>query len=227
MTPPKIVALREGDLPAAAAALSRAFQDDPLQTYVLPDPVERAAQSPGLFAPLLRYGLNFGEVLTTAGSPAGAAVWLGPEAWEVTPERATAAGLDKLPAVLGAAAAERFFSVLAAIDPYHHRDVPPAHWYVMVVGVAPEKQGKGIGRALLQPIIERADTAGQPCYLETAQPANVGLYKRLGFRRVVDMVEPQSGLRLWTFRRDPPRRDDQLEFMKHISKVTKPRFRQR
>jgi hypothetical protein len=31
MTPPKIVALREGDLPAAAAALSRAFQDDPLQ----------------------------------------------------------------------------------------------------------------------------------------------------------------------------------------------------
>ena len=87
-------------------------------------------------------------------------MWLGPEAWEVAPERATAAGLDKLPAVLGAAAAERFFSALAAIDPYHHRDVPPAHWYVMVVGVAPEEQGKGIGRALLQPIIERADTAG-------------------------------------------------------------------
>lgn len=203
MTLPKIVALREGDLPAAAAALSRAFQDDPLQKYVLPDPVERAAQSPGLFAPLLRYGLNFGEVLTTAGSPAGAAVWLGPEAWEVTPERATAAGLDKLPAVLGAAAAERFFSVLAAIDPYHHRDVPPAHWYVMVVGVAPEEQGKGIGRALLQPIIKRADTSALPCYLETAQPANVGLYEGLGFRRVVDMIEPQSGLRLWTFRRDP------------------------
>ena len=97
----------------------------------------------------------------------------------------------------------RFFSALAAIDPYHHRDVPPAHWYVMVVGVAPEEQGKGIGRALLQPIIKRADTAGQPCYLETAQPANVGFYERLGFRRVVDMVEPQSGLRLWTFRRDP------------------------
>src|SRR2546430_16049490 len=67
MTPPKIVALREGDLPAAAAALSPAFQDDPLQTYVLPDPVERAAQSPGIFASLLRYGLNFGELLTADG----------------------------------------------------------------------------------------------------------------------------------------------------------------
>ena len=203
MALPEIVSLRERDLPAAAAALSRAFHDDPLQMYVFPDPVERAARSPALFTPLLRYGLLFGEVLTTAGGPAGAAVWLGPVAWEVTPERAKAAGLDELPTVLGAAAAERFLSALAAIDPYHHRDVPAAHWYVMVVGVAPEEQGKGIGRALLQPIIERADTAGEPCYLETAQPENVGFYERLGFRRVVDMVEPQTGLRLWTFRRDP------------------------
>ena len=154
MSLPEIVSLRERDLPAAAAALSRAFHDDPLQTYVFPDPVERAARSPALFTPLLRYGLLFGEVLTTAGGPVGAAVWLGPAAWEVTPERAKAAGLDELPTVLGAAAAERFLSVLAAIDPYHHRDVPPAHWYVMVVGVAPEAQGTGIGQALLRPMID-------------------------------------------------------------------------
>src|SRR5947208_10136531 len=125
MALPEIVPLRERDLPAAAAALSRAFHDDPLQMYVFPDPVERAARSPALFTPLLRYGLLFGEVLTTAGGPVGAAVWLGPAAWEVTPERAKAAGLDELPTVLGPAAAERFLSVLAAIDPYHHRDVRP------------------------------------------------------------------------------------------------------
>ena len=199
---PPIVALRERDLLAAAAALARAFQDDPLQTYVFPDPAERVARSPGHFAPLLRYGLKFGEVLTTAGSPAGAAVWLGPDAWEVTAERAAAAGLDELPIAIGAAAAERFFSVLAVVDPYHHRDVPSAHWYVMVVGVAPEARGSGVGRALLQPMIDRAEAAGQPCYLETAQPNNVSFYEHLGFRRLVETVEPQSGLRLWTFRRD-------------------------
>ena len=198
---PEIVPLREMDLPVAAAALSRAFRDDPLQMYVFPDAVERDKRSPALFSALLRYGLRFGEVLTTAGDPTGAAVWLGPTAWQVTPERAAAAGLDKLSETLGAAAAERFFSTLAAIDPFHHQDVPPVHWYVMVVGVAPEAQGKGIGRALLQPVIGRADAAGQPCYLETAQPANVSFYERLGFKRVVDIVEPQSGLRLWTFRR--------------------------
>jgi len=203
MALPEIVPLRERDLPAAAAALSRAFHDDPLQMYVFPDPVERAARSPALFTPLLRYGLLFGEVLTTAGGPVAAAVWLGPAAWEVTPQRAKAAGLDELPTVLGPAAAGRFLSVLAAIDPYHHRDVPPAHWYVMVVGVAPEAQGTGIGQALLRPMIDRADAAGQPCYLETAQPTNVAFYEKLGFDRVVDTREPQSGLRLWTFRHSP------------------------
>lgn len=204
MSFPAILPLGEDDLPAAAAGLARAFQDDPLQTYVFPDPAERATRSPGHFAPLLRYGLAFGEVLTTSRPSDGAAVWLGPDAWEVTPARAAAAGLDDLPSVMGAAAAERFFSVLAAIDPYHHSQVPAAHWYLMVVGVAPEAQGQGIGRALLQPILDRADAAFQPCYLETAQPRNVAFYEHLGFRRVVEAVESNSGLRVWAFRRDPP-----------------------
>ena len=205
MSRPDVVALREQDLPSAAQALSRAFHDDPLQTYVFPDAEERIALSPLHFTPLLRYGMLFGEVLTNAGQCAGAAVWLGPDAWEVTPERAEAAGLDRLPQDIGEAAAERFLGALTAIEPYHRSDVPPAHWYVMVVGVAPEARGTGLGRALLQPILDRADSSGLPCYLETAQPENVGFYEHLGFRTVVETVAEPSGLRLWTFRRDARR----------------------
>jgi ribosomal protein S18 acetylase RimI-like enzyme len=204
MTVRKIVRLGEENLDAAAEALARAFHDDPLQRYVFPDPAERTVHSPAHFAPLLRYGLMFGEVLTTEGTPSGASVWLPPGGWEVTPERAAASGLDELPNILGAEAAERFFSALGAVDSYHHQDVPAAHWYLMVVGVAPEARGLGLGRALIQPIIERADASGLPCYLETAQPDNVAFYEHLGFQRVVEVVEPRSGLRLWTFRRDPP-----------------------
>jgi ribosomal protein S18 acetylase RimI-like enzyme len=204
MTTSNIVSLTEENLEAAADSLARAFHNDPLQTYVFPDENERRMRSPAHFAPLLRYGMLFGEVLTTEGKPLGAAVWLPPETWEVTPERAAAAGLDALPDVLGEEAANRFFSVLGSIEPYHHRDVPRAHWYLMVVGVSPEACGQGLGRALIEPIMNRADASRLPCYLETAQPDNVAFYEYLGFKKIVEEVESQSGLRMWTFRRDPP-----------------------
>ena len=62
----------------------------------------------------------------------------------------------------------------------------------MVVGVAKEAQGHGLGRALLQPMIDRADAACQPCYLETTQPKNVAFYEHLGFRRIVSTVLSRS-----------------------------------
>jgi len=156
MTNTNIVSLNEENLSVAAESLARAFHNDPLQTYVFPDEAERAARSPAHFAAALRYGMLFGEVLTTEGKPLGAAVWLPPETWEITPERATVAGFDDLPNVMGKEPANRFFSVLGAIDPYH-RDVPPAHWYLMVIGVSPEACGQGLGGALIEPMMNRAD----------------------------------------------------------------------
>ena len=71
----------------------------------------------------------------------------------------------------------------------------------MVVGVIPARHRQGFGRALLRPVLDRADAEGLPCYLETAQPENVAFYQKLGFDIIADMVEPRSRLRLWTFRR--------------------------
>jgi predicted N-acetyltransferase YhbS len=73
----------------------------------------------------------------------------------------------------------------------------------MVIGVDPSHHGQGVGSGLIRPVLARADAGNVPCYLETAQPTNVAYYRRLGFRVVDDLVEPRSGLRLWTFLRDP------------------------
>ncbi len=132
-------------------------------------------------------------------------MWLPPGETAVTDERAAEAGLDTLADALGAAAADRFCSVLGAVEPYHRTDVPAEHWYVMVVGIEPTAQGLGLGRALLAPILEEARRDRLPCYLETAQPNNVPFYEHLGFHVLRDVVHESSGLRLWTFRLDPPR----------------------
>ena len=42
-------------------------------------------------------------------------------------DRAAAAGFDEWPTTLGAVAAERFLA-LSVLEPFHHREVPPAHW---------------------------------------------------------------------------------------------------
>lgn len=196
----QVIHLPESRVDEAAGALAQAFQDDPLQTYTFPDTEERKRLSPAHFAAVLRYGLLAGQVFTGIERGSGAAIWIPPGA-EQTPEMAEASGLTRLPEIIGAHAAGRFGRMVDYAEAAHHRDMPVPHWYVMVVGVAPAFQGQGYGRALLQPILDRAETDGVPCYLETTQPNNVSFYERLGFRVLLDDVEPDSGLRVWTFRR--------------------------
>lgn len=196
----QVVHLPDSRVDEAAEALAQAFQDDPLQTYTFPDSEDRRRLSPAHFATILRYGLLAGQVFTGIERGSGAAVWI-PPGTEHTPEMAEASGLTRLPETIGADAAGRFGRLIDYAEAAHHRDMPGPHWYAMVVGVAPAFQGQGYGRALLQPILDRADTDGVPCYLETTQPKNVSFYERLGFRVLLDDVEPESGLRVWTFRR--------------------------
>ena len=192
----------EDGLPAAAQALANAFMDDPLEKYTFPNEDERRAKAPGHFAAALRYGLKFGEVYAAADG-AGASIWLKPGETEVTPERAIEGGFGELPGVMGEGAFNRFFTALAFAEEYHKRDVSEPHWYTMVLGVDPAFQGRGYGRSLLEPVMDRARADGTPVYLETAQPKNVSFYEKMGFRVLRELVEPSSSLQMWTFRCDP------------------------
>jgi ribosomal protein S18 acetylase RimI-like enzyme len=204
MTRQPVVHLPESRLAETAQALSAAFVNDPLQSYTFPDEAVRRRLSPPHFGALLRYGLMAGEVLASAEPGGGASVLLPPDA-SPTEEMFVASGLARLGELLGEDAARRFGSVIDFIEPFHRASMPEPHWYVMVVGVAPAFQGQGLGRALLQPMLDRADADLLPCYLETTQPKNVTFYQRLGFRVLREEVEPESGLRIWTFRRDGAR----------------------
>ena len=117
------VRLGDTQLNDAATALSRAFFDDPLQTYMLPDPDERMRLSPPFFSRIIRYGQLFGEVYTTPATPRAAAVWLPPGQTEMTPERMEQAGLFELPAIVGDAF-DRFGGVMDFLEPFHTRDAP-------------------------------------------------------------------------------------------------------
>jgi ribosomal protein S18 acetylase RimI-like enzyme len=76
------------------------------------------------------------------------------------------------------------------------------HYYLFVLGVEPELQGRGLGRGLLARMSARADAEGVPCYLETDKERNVRLYQGAGYRVVTDETVPTGpGFRMWTMQR--------------------------
>ncbi len=196
----EIVRVVEAQVGQAAAILGRAFQNDPLMVYTIPDPAERARMLPEFYARMLRFGILAGEVYTTAPAMVAVALWL-PPGVQWTRERVQAAGLHELSSVIGADAIARFRDVVGHEAQARERDMTEPYWYLLLLGVEPALQGRGLGGELIAPMIQRAHREGVPCYVETEQPRNVAFYLRHGFELIIDGQSAGStGVRFWTFR---------------------------
>ncbi len=53
---------------------------------------------------------------------------------------------------------------------------------LLVLGVHPSHQGKGLARVLLEPVARMADRDGASVYLETTKESNVALYRHSASR---------------------------------------------
>ncbi len=70
------------------------------------------------------------------------------------------------------------------------------HWYLGVLATHPDRQGRGLGSAVLVPGLAEADAAGLASYLVTATEANVAFYARHGFGIHVEVDLPH-GPHIW------------------------------
>ena len=66
-------------------------------------------------------------------------------------------------------------------------------WYLSILGISPNLQGKGLGIGLLLPVLSVLDKLGAAAYLETFTPKNFGFYRRLGFYEAKTVREPVTG----------------------------------
>jgi ribosomal protein S18 acetylase RimI-like enzyme len=202
MTEPQATRLQTSQLHDTAHVLARAFHDDPLTVWLLPDEEKRRRALPWFFRVAATYGDRWGENYTTPGHVQGAAIWLPPGDTIATPWRMIQLGLLKAPFKFGLGPFTRFLGAMNHMEHLHKRDVPPEHWYLFVLGVEPERQGHGVGGAMIAPVLERADNDRLPCYLETMKERNVTFYRKHGFEVVVD-DQFKNGPRYWTMKREP------------------------
>jgi GNAT superfamily N-acetyltransferase len=185
------------DLPQVAEALARSFLDDPIFSWIVPDDAGRVAKLErgfDLFA--RRVWFPHDEAYTTEHL-IGAAFWMPPGTWHL----GLLAQLRLLPsmAVITRRDLPRLLRVLNAIEAKHPQD---DHYYLPLVGIAPEWQGRGFGSALLRPMLERCDRGGVPAYLEATSPRNRALYERQGFA-VVEELRVKDSPPLWRMWRAP------------------------
>jgi GNAT superfamily N-acetyltransferase len=196
---PQIALITEAQIPLAGEMLEQAFFDDPLNIYTAPDPTMRTRIFSWLFTQYVRDETSTHTIYTTTGQPEGVAVWMNPH----TNEQVAQSDADALRRFFGPEAYERFVGAFSYFRHVHHEVIESPHWYLELLGVAPQHQGQGIGKALLFPVLQRADAEGLPCYLETFTKRNIPFYESSGFQVAQAGVEPQSQIPFWAMKREP------------------------
>lgn len=201
-TPAALIRITLPQVPAVASLLARAFHDDPLMVYALPDAPRRERLLPMVIGWNVRYACHYGEVYATSDL-AGAAVWLTPGKTTMTLGRMLRAGLWQAPLQVEWALLRRLAGVWDAVAALQRRHAPMAHWYLSQLGVAPLSQGRGLGSALLRPMLGRLDSHQQWCYLETAEASNLQFYRHLGFAVMDESRIGHGSVPLWALLREP------------------------
>lgn len=197
------VRLQKRDIPRAAAMLARAFFSDPKMTHLVPEEASRTDRSRFLFGFELRYGLIYGEVYATSPACEGVCIWLPSEKSAISLWRAFRAGGFWLRGQLGAEGFDRLMAFSDRVDELHAQHLPVPHTYLFVIGVDPLHQKKGYAGRLIRPMLARLDAAGVPCYLNTQNEKNAGLYEHFGFRVVDRRMIPGSPIVHTAMVRDP------------------------
>jgi GNAT superfamily N-acetyltransferase len=185
-----------GDKDALAVALARAFDDDPVMTWFFHRSRGREGRNRHFFAMRLRQLMPHDETYTIEGAP-GAALWALPDRWRLGRVEEFRMGFSLFTGIwphLG-----RAIRGVELIEEAHPRE---PHYYLAVLGTDPDAQGRGIGSALIQPVLEMCDRDEVPAYLESSKERNIDFYARHGFRVTGELHLP-DGPPVWPMWRDP------------------------
>lgn len=191
--------LNVAGLDRARDVLARAYLDYPLYRLLYPDQSRRELALRWYMGFMLRYSLAYGEVFTAAEGEGYFSFLKGPERF--TYRKLLTAGLQFGPIGMGVRPFWKMMRHDNHVSGVTSRLAPPGGWYLWILGVDPAAQGKGIGRRLVRRVLEAADAAGAPCYLDTDRFEMLKFLRFHGFDVVHEEKAPTSGLPFWAMHR--------------------------
>ncbi len=198
----KVLHLPVDKLKNAGIILSKAFNQDSIFSYLIPDTKLRLKTLNHYFQHVVKYGLRYGEVYTSPNLE-GISIWLPPNNSSHTRWKAIKTGALILPLKVKWKYLNLQNKIYKFTDNLHKKFVPYPHWYLSLIGVAPNHQGKGFGQQLLSTAISKIDLESKPIYLETNKEKNVEIFKRFGFRILQKLTVPGTEIFHWSLLRNP------------------------
>lgn len=185
------------DMNAVNMTLARAFQNDPVISHLAGDRRLTIEQLMTLFDAFTRIQMKSNMAFTTPGIEA-VALWAPPGKWKI--------GIGQIirytPRLIRLYGS-RFFSNIEMLNDVERVHPTEPHYYLEFLGTDPQYQRKGFGRALMEPMIERADREGVGIYLENSNEKNNPFYEKFGFKVRRTLTYRRNGPTTWLMWRDP------------------------
>jgi len=188
----------------AARLLARAFIDDPLMRYVLPNHAIRQRQLDGIFrGPVNACELHGGVARHHIGADlVAAALWLPVRRVPLPVTTVVRSGVLFAPLLIGPVAACRMLRHEAPCEHLIRKIAGEDCGYIWIVGVAPERFRSGLGRLIVTRVfMDMARRNLKLCMLKTENESNLAFYEKLGFRTVTKLHNPHANLTSWVMER--------------------------
>ncbi|PKO02417.1 MAG: hypothetical protein CVU43_07830 [Chloroflexi bacterium HGW-Chloroflexi-5] len=199
----EIIKLDPKNKKKAAAVVASAFFNYPMFTFYFPDEKRRLWELPWYMEQTLKCALSYGEVYTNPEC-SGVIFTLPPGHTKISQWEYMQHGFLLTPMVLGLKDFARSQECEAFVGETHERLMKDRlHYYLWGLTVDPKVKGTGIGSALLKKVLDIANSASMPVYLETHDEKNVVYYESKGFKLISTEKFPHNDLELWCMLREP------------------------
>lgn len=185
------------DLELGVKIMSKAFYNDPLWVYLLPDEVRRKKVLKKFFEILLSVGILNNQVYGVSNPLKGVVIWEKPDSTFNFPWKIIISSIGFF--IRNIVTFIRAWPVFKKFSSMQKRNAPGKHYYLISIGISPEFQGKGLASILIRPFLDEALLNGYGVYTETLTPENVPIYGHYGFKVVEKFSFPEKKLDLWAF----------------------------
>ncbi len=179
----------------ASQTLARAFYDDPVFSYFIPDDSTRLKKLETVMRILFKLGEPHHSCYVTDNYES-VTLWRPPNEWDVPFWAYITNGSALLSAFGGGIL--RVLGTMGMMEKLHPHE---PHWYLQTIGTDPKFQGKGYGGVIMRDRLAAVDAAHMPCYLESSKDTNIPIYQSFGFELTGEMQVP-NGPKIWPMWRD-------------------------